>query len=93
MAQKLSRYKVVITADAHPDLVVTYHTRIDPRKAFARAVKVANLIYPKDTVVHVDVQYDPLMRKVTNIMTGVEVEESEDTPYSCSVSSEAYWQN
>ena len=37
--------------------------------------------------------YDKLTRKVVNLMSGKEVEESINTPYSCSVSSEAYWCN
>jgi hypothetical protein len=37
--------------------------------------------------------YDKLTRKVRNVMTGQLVEESINTPYSCSVASEAYWSN
>jgi hypothetical protein len=33
------------------------------------------------------------MRSVTNLMSGKQVWESMDTPYSCSVGSEAYWSN
>lgn len=35
--------------------------------------------------------YDKLTRKVRNAMTGAIVEENINTPYSCSVASEAYW--
>ena len=31
--------------------------------------------------------------KVRNLMTGAEVEENINTPYSCSVASESYWCN
>ena len=34
-----------------------------------------------------------LTKKVRNLMTGQEVEENINTPYSCSVASEAYWSN
>jgi hypothetical protein len=37
--------------------------------------------------------FGDLTRKVVNIMTGAIVEESINTPYSCSVSSESYWSN
>ena len=37
--------------------------------------------------------YQNLTRKVTNLMTGQEVEESINTPRSCSVASESYWSN
>jgi hypothetical protein len=37
--------------------------------------------------------YDKLTRKVRNLMNGAEVEESINTPYSCSVASESYWCN
>lgn len=30
---------------------------------------------------------------MSNLMTGQEVEENINTPYSCSVASEAYWSN
>ncbi len=33
----------------------------------------------------------PGMRRVTNIMSGKEIDEAEDTPYYCSPSSETYW--
>lgn len=35
--------------------------------------------------------YNNLTHKVVNLMTGQEVEESINTPYYCSVSSETYW--
>lgn len=35
--------------------------------------------------------YNNLTRKVVNLMTGQEVEESINTPNCCSVSSETYW--
>jgi hypothetical protein len=35
--------------------------------------------------------YDKLTRKVHNLMTGEEVEESINTPNCCSVASETYW--
>lgn len=35
--------------------------------------------------------YSNLTHKVVNLMTGQEVEESINTPYCCSVSSETYW--
>jgi hypothetical protein len=37
--------------------------------------------------------YHDLTRKVINLMSGKEVEENINTPYSCSVSSESYWAN
>ena len=43
--------------------------------------------------VYLDHGYGNLTRKVRNIMTGDEVEENINTPYSCSVSSESYWCN
>lgn len=38
-------------------------------------------------------QHIEQFREVKNLMTGQMVSESVNTPYSCSVASEAYWQN
>lgn len=37
--------------------------------------------------------YHTLTRKVINLVSGQEVEESINTPHTCSVSSESYWSN
>jgi hypothetical protein len=69
----------------------TYGTERAARAAATRIGKV------KDTLgvfVVMDVstyQAQVPMREVTNLMTGKTVQESADTPWSCSVASESYW--
>ena len=40
-----------------------------------------------------DLGYNQLTHQVMNVMTGKLVEESINTPWSCSVASESYWSN
>ena len=61
-----------------------------------KAAKLAVMYGPIEVMSwdeYCDRGYDKLTRKVVNLMTGREVEESINTPYSCSVASEAYWSN
>jgi hypothetical protein len=61
------------------------------RAAMEREVKELYPLYtPKDGY-RFEIRETYVKRK--NIMTGQEVEERYDTPYACSVSSEAYWSN
>lgn len=75
-----------------------YRTTFKQRAAAERLAKrLMQQQYPKLVVmeysVYVAYGYDKLFRKVRNVMTGEMVEENINTPYSCSVASEAYWSN
>ena len=97
---KMSKTFVLVREDK--SLVQSYHFRCQFKQK-AAAVRLANKLMAKsykgeDLVVmeysvYVAHGYDKLTRKVHCAMTGREVEESINTPYSCSVASESYWCN
>ena len=47
--------------------------------------------YLDSKTVEIEVGLPEDMHFVTNLMSGKQVLEAKDTPYSCSVASEAYW--
>lgn len=91
--------KFVLVLDSDKSLIQSfnYRTTFKQRAAAERHARklMRDVRYGNIVVMAYDVYvahgYDKLTRKVTNAMTGAIVEENINTPYSCSVASEAYW--
>lgn len=69
-----------------------YATETAAKAGATRLVKKGKLVRGEFTVYDIN----DMPRKthmVTNLMTGAQVEEDVNTPYSCSVASESYWSN
>ena len=94
----MSKTFVLVREDK--SLVQSYHFRTSFKQK-AAAVRLAEKLMTRDwgklEVMSYDEYdargYSKLTRKVYNLMNGAEVEESINTPYSCSVASESYWCN
>lgn len=61
------------------------------REAMEREVKELYPLYTKSDGYRIEIR--ETYREVTNLITGKTTFERYDTPYACSVASEAYWSN
>lgn len=69
-----------------------YATETAAKAGVTRLVKKGKIVRSEVTVYDI-AKMPRKTHMVTNLMTGTEVEEDVNLPYSCSVASEAYWCN